>query len=439
MIDRITSLLNHSSIRRYGSNTLWLLSEKALRMTLGLFIGVWVARYLGPERLGVLSYTQSYIALFTAFASLGLDNIVIRELVKYSDKTGGLLGTSFVLKFVASCMAVIIIYLSLGFQNQTDEIENAVMILSFTIIIQSFNVVDFYFQSEVKSKFIVISNVVSLLISSIAKVYLITNDYPLVYFLYVLLVDALIISFLLILFYKDLVKGKIIYWKYDRELAIYLLKESWPLIFSGFLVTVYMKIDQVMINHMLGSYEVGIYSAAVQLSELWYFIPVVICSSIFPAILNAKKQSQVIYYKRMKHLYFIMFWFSFFISIVMSFIGAYIISFLYGDDYYESTSVLYIHIWASIFVFIGVSNSKYMLAEGFQRLTLIGTLIGGIVNVALNLYLIPLYGVSGAAWSTLISYMLSAYLYLLLIPSKWYIFIRITKAIFYRGTHEEIN
>lgn len=83
---RFQDLIIHRGFRRYFANTSWLFAEKILRMVVGLFVGVWVARYLGPERFGLLSYAQSFVGLFSAFATLGLDEIVVRELVKDESK-----------------------------------------------------------------------------------------------------------------------------------------------------------------------------------------------------------------------------------------------------------------------------------------------------------------------------------------------------------------
>ena len=103
------NLWHHSGFRRYFANTAWLFAEKILRMVVGLFVGVWVARYLGPAKFGLLSYAQSFVALFGAIATLGLDGIVVRELVKDESKRDVLLGTSFVLKLIGAFLVFLVL------------------------------------------------------------------------------------------------------------------------------------------------------------------------------------------------------------------------------------------------------------------------------------------------------------------------------------------
>ena len=174
-----------------------------------------------------------------------------------------------------------------------------------------------------------------------------------------------------------------------------------------------MKIDQVMIKEMMNAEAVGQYAAAVRLSEAWYFIPMVIASSLFPAIINAKKQSKELYYARMQKLYDLMVWMAIAIALPMTFLSDWIVALLYGEQYNEAGSVLMIHIWAGIFVFLGVASGKWFLTENLQIFSTINTTIGAIVNILLNYILIKNIGIEGAAWATLISYFIAAYFGLL--------------------------
>ncbi len=260
-------------------------------MTLGFFVGIWVARYLGPERFGLFSYAQSFVALFAAIATLGLDGIVIRELVNDENQREKLLGTAFILRLVGAVLVLSLLAVSVFFHAKDYHTNSLIFIIASATVFQSFNVIDFYFQSAVLSKYVVYSNVFSLLLSSLIKVILILNQAPLVAFAYVILFDSLVLASGFVYFYV-LKRLSIWRWRFDKVVATSLLKDSWPLILSGLVVSMYMKIDQIMIQNMLGSREVGQYAAAVRLSEVWYFIPMVISSSLFPAILNAKKISK---------------------------------------------------------------------------------------------------------------------------------------------------
>ena len=164
-----------------------------------------------------------------------------------------------------------------------------------------------------------------------------------------------------------------------------------------------MKIDQVMIKEMLGAEQVGHYAAAVRLSEAWYFIPMAITSSVFPAIINAKKQSEELYYQRLQKLYDLMVWLALAIALPTTFLAPWVIRVLYGDAFLPAAGVLSIHIWAGVFVFLGVANGRWIIAENLQYIATIRSTAGAIVNIALNIVLIPKYGINGAAISTFFS------------------------------------
>lgn len=411
LTSKIQNLQQHSGFMKYFKNTSWLFGEKILRMVVGLFVGIWVARYLGPEQFGLFSYAQSFVGLFTAIATLGLDGIVVRELVKDESRRDELIGTAFYLKLIGAIAVLIVLAVAIQFTSNDHYTNVLVFIIASATIFQAFNVVDMYFQAKVLSKYVVYANVISLFISSIVKIVLILNDAPLLAFAWATLFDSVVLALGFIYYY---VKNSSIFniknLIFKRETAVSLLKDSWPLILSGFVVSIYMKIDQVMIQEMMGSEAVGQYAAAVRISEAWYFIPIVIASSLFPAIINAKAHSEELYYARLQKLYDFMVWMAIAIAFPMTFLSDWVIHLLYGEQYFPAGSVLMIHIWAGVFVFLGVASGKWLLSENLQIFSTINTSIGAIVNIWLNYILIPRIGLEGAAWATLISYFMAAYL-----------------------------
>jgi O-antigen/teichoic acid export membrane protein len=167
---------------------------------------------------------------------------------------------------------------------------------------------------------------------------------------------------------------------------------------------IYMRIDQIMIKGMLGDREVGLYSVAVRLSEVWYFIPLVITNSLFPAIVGAKKINKELYYTRLQRLYTFMVWMALGLAIPMTLLSGWLVTLLYGAAYKEAGAVLMIHIWAGVFVFYGCARGQWLLSENMQTYGLICTSIGAIMNIALNSVLIGRMGIIGAAIATFISY-----------------------------------
>ena len=410
MIQKLKSLKNHQGFMKYFKNTSWLFGEKILRMIVGLFVGIWVARYLGPEQFGLFSYAQSFVGLFTAIATLGLDGIVVRELVKSPKLINKLIGTSFFLKLFGAILTLIILVIAIGFTSNDSYANSLILIIASATIFQSFNVVDFYFQAKVFSKYIVFTNIFSLLISSIVKIYLILNEAELEAFAWVILFDSCILACGFIYFYlkQNLSIGK---WSFDKELAKSLLSDSWPLILSSMVIAIYLRIDQVMIKEIIDSEAVGQYAAALRLSESWYFIPMIISASLFPAIIQAKKISLQLYYSRLQKIFDLMFWIAIFIAIPITFFSEDIIDLLYGDKYDMASEVLIIHIWTGLIIFLGVPRSKWFISENLVKYSFYTSLFGVFINIILNYFLIPAYGIYGAAYATLISSLLGTYLF----------------------------
>jgi len=417
--------------------------EKILRMGIGLFVGIWVARYLGPAQYGLLSYAHSFVGLFAAIASLGLDGVVVRELVKQPAKEKEILGTAFVLKLIGAVLMFAALYLAVDFVSDDKEARLLIFIIAGGVVFQSFNIIDIYFQAKVMSKYAVFANSFSLLLSSMVKIVLILYSAPLIAFAWVVVFESAVMALGYVYFFLKHTTFEIQRLVYKGTMAISLLKDSWPLILSGIAVSVYMKIDQVMIKEMLDSQAVGNYAAAVKLSEAWYFIPVAISTSLFPAIINAKKVSEKLYYQRLQKLYDLAVWIAIAIALPMTFLSDWIVNFLYGSRYEQAGSVLMIHVWSGLFVFLGMVASKWVVSENLLQNALVRTILGAILNIILNYYFIKAYGIVGVALATLISYFFVNYFSLFFYKKTRKCFIQQTKALnifrALRGQGEEFD
>ena len=430
ILKKIVQLKHHSGFRKYFANTSWLLGERALRIAVSLFVGIYVARYLGPERFGLLSYALSFVGIFVALATLGLDEVVVRELIKTPEQREKILGTSFLLKLVGTLLMWAAILVAIPLTENDLQTNILIIIIAFGTVFQAFNVIDLNFQAKVKSKYVVHAQFIQLIISSIVKIILVVNEAPLIWFASVYSLDVIVLAMGLVFAY--LYNGDNIFsWKWSFETSKYLLHDSWPLILAGVVISVYMKIDQVMIKEMLGAKEVGLYAAAVKLSEAWYFIPMAITSSLLPAIINAKVYQKEVYYQRLQKLYDLMVWIAIAIALPTTFLSTLVVEFLYGKEYLGSSSVLIIHIWTAVFVFLGVASSKYLLAENFIKKTFYRTFIGALLNIIMNYYLIGIIGIQGAAISTLVSHFFAAYFYDILDKDLRIMFIMKTKSLFF--------
>jgi O-antigen/teichoic acid export membrane protein len=411
-------------------NINWLTFENILRNLIGVFVFAWVARYLGPEQFGLMNYAVALVALFSVFSTLGLDNILIREIVSSPEKRKEYLGSALLLKFIGAFVLIITATLASYFINSENTVITFfVFIVSLGYIFKSFDVIDLWFKSQVKSKYSVYSRATSFFVVSVIKIILILTQAPLVAFVWMFTLDFFIAALLLIYFYSQKVPDSMLDWKVRIKTAKNLLKDSWPLMLSGVAVVIYMKIDQVMIGNMLGEKELGIYSSAVKLSEAWYFVPMIISSSVFPSILRVRKKSKELYLRRIQMLYDFFTWFTIGVALIVTFLSPFIINILYGSEYAMASTVLSIHIWAGVFVFLGVASSNYLIAENLTKITFYRTLAGVTVNIFLNLILVPFYGIMGAAFATLVSQFVSAFFSNLFFKKSRIIFIMFLKSL----------
>lgn len=423
---------------KYFYNTSWMLSERLLNLGVAFFVGVYVARYLGPANYGILSFAQSIIGFATVLSSLGISSIITRNLVKEANDYSRILGTAFELRIAASAFSIFLLYFLSTYLTNDSVTRLIIIILSFTNLFQSFNVIKSLFQSRVSAKKIVPITIVQTLTGAAIKIILILLEAELAWFALVYVLELIIATIGLLYLYRSNSDQPFI-GSFDLSYAKTLLKDSWPLIFSGFVVVVYMKIDQVMIKYMLDDAAVGFYAVAVKFTSIWYFIGGIICSSLFPAVIQARERDMALYENRLQNLFELMVGIGIGIAIPMTLIAYPLVNFLYGSDFSEASSVMIIHVWSLIFVFLGSASGNWLLAENLQKYKLSRTVLGAVVNVGLNFLLIPNYGIQGAAVATLFSQMAASYLGYLLASETHKVFIMQSKALIFSNTLKQLK
>jgi len=406
---------DQQALEKYFKNTGMMFIGRIGSLAIKMFVGIAVANYLHRESNGILNGGMVYIYFFSAVATLGLDQFIVKELHQFPENRDQILGTSFWMKVIAGFLCIPLIYIAYLVYPAKATPYNFVLILSVIGIIQAFNVIDSYFQSQVQSKYIMQVQIAGNLVSALVKLLLIHFEMPLIFFVYAYAFDFLLLS--IGYFYTYHRKQRSIYsWTFNFELSKKLLKYSWPLIISGIMVALYMKIDLLMVQNISGAKEAGAYATVANLSEVWNFIPSVIVTTLFPAILNAKRDNLDRYKKRIQNLYDLMVYISLPIAIIVTFAAPLIYRILpFKPEYYYSAPALSVHIWSGVFVFLGAASSQYLIAENLSKLTFVRTGFGAVINIVLNLLLIPHMGMMGAAIATLVAYA-SATFVIILIP-----------------------
>ncbi|WP_433984565.1 flippase [Tunturiibacter empetritectus] len=394
-------------LRKIMGNMGWLMVDRIVRMGTGLFVGVWVARYLGPAQFGSLNFALAFVALFATITTLGLDGIVIRELLHHPEDAHEILGTSLALRSVGSLVAVCGSIGSLRLIQPNDrQALLLVSIISLTLIFQAFDTIDYLFQSQVQSKITVWAKNAAFLIFAVVRVSLIYVKAPLWTFAAANAGEFALGAIGLVLGYR-FSGGRMISWKSSKKRAIQLLQQSWPALFSGMAIMIYMRLDMVMLKMMKGDLAVGLYSAATKISEIWYFIPAAIVSSVSPAIMRAKDDHEL-FYGRLRKLFSLMTMLACVIGSLVALASHAIVRILYSNSYSGAAPVLAVHIWASVFVFLGLAQAPWDITKNLLKLSLYRSIAGAVINVAFNVVLIPRYAALGAAIATVVSYAISA-------------------------------
>ncbi len=396
-------------LQKVVSNTGWLFVDKIVRNGVGFLVLAWVARYLGPEQYGLLSYVSAFVVLFSAIATLGLDGIVIRNIVRDPSCTEGTLGAAFGLKLMGGMIALLLSIGAIALLRPGETLTCwLVGITAAGMIFQAFDVIDFWFQSQVQSRYVVYARNAAFSLVTVVKVALIFARAPLIAFAWAGLAEIVIGSLGLVVVYR--MQGKdITAWQASLDKGKALVKDSWPLILSGVMIMVYMRIDQVMIGEIAGNAEVGVYSAAVRLAEAWYFVPMAIVGSVFPSIVEAKAISDELFYDRLQKLYNLMAFMAYLVALPVTFLGEWLVTLFFGAAYAGAGPMLSVLIWASLFVNLGVARSSFLTTMNWTRVHFMTVSLGCMINVALNYLLIPVYGGMGAVIASCIAYWFAAH------------------------------
>ena len=402
-----------------ASNAGWLVVERILSGVLAITVTAAVARHLGPAQFGVLSFALSTVLLFATLWTLGLSGLVVRELVRDPQREAELLGTVMGLRIAGGIDALIAALGLVVVLGRDDTTRLAVAILRVGVLgLYTFDGIDFWLQAGVRSRYAVVARSLALGVASTVNVALIVADGPLLAFVAAAALEYALGGVLLVVAYLRL-GGHPARWRFQGATARTLLTASWPLILSGVANAINLRADQLMLGTMAGTDAVGTYAAAARLSEVWYFVPAAIAASVFPAMVRAHAGDRTSFDRWMTRLYDLMIALALPIAIGVSLLAGPLVAILFGPEYAASAPILAVHVWAGPFVFLGAALSRWLIAEDRLKFSLARHGAGAIVNIGLNLVLIPAYGGLGAAISTLVSYAVASFGACLLYPPLW--------------------
>lgn len=395
--------------RAIGSNFAWLVADKIMRLIIGLLVSVWVARYLGPEQFGILAYALTFIAIFQAITLLGLDNLLVRDMAAHPLQAHKYLGTTIGLRCASATASYIMMAAIAALLNDGDDQTFAVIaIVGLIIFFQISDVIDLWFQSQLQSRHTVLAKGVSYLLTAAIKIGLILGGAGLIAFAAAAVIEAALALFALSFAYR-LFKTTAP-WEWSTLVAIKLLKQSWPLLISGLSILLYMRISVIFLRESAGNTAVGIYTVGVTLSELWYFIPMAIASSLAPYISRKRNEGGDDYERVVCKAFSFMWILSIAVVTFNALTAKYWVALLYGEQFKISAEIFALHSFTFVPVCLGVIQSIWMINEGRSKLALYQAISGAIVALGLNFILTPVYGAHGAAAAIVVSQFVQAFL-----------------------------
>lgn len=391
-------------------NISWLVGDKLIRLTLGLFVSGLLARVLGPEMFGRLNFAVALIAIFIPIATFGSEGIIVRELVRAKLSMNAVLGSAFYLRLALGFIAFILCNLLVLFVSEPNqEIYALTLIIGSSLVFQAFDIFDCFFQSRVMSKYTVIARGIGFFIASIIRIVILLT-YPDIFLISITYLIEVVLSAVIQLYFGA-VEGVFVSKLQPKlkEVGLILL-DSWPLAISGLSIMMYMRIDQIMIASMVGEEQLGQYSAALRFSETLYFLPSIFLVSFMPKIQMAFERSKKEYFHLLQKFFNWIVLAAYIVSISLTLVSSQLIHIVFGAGYEQAAAILSVHVWTLVFVYLGVAQNAWIIPNNKTKFALIETIVAAVSNVVLNLYLIPKYQALGAAIATLVSQFLASYI-----------------------------
>ena len=377
-------------------------------LTASLIVGIAVARYLGPEMYGIIAFATAVYTLLVIIVSLGIDDIIMKDMLQYEEKQGSIQGSALFVKSAAAFLVYSIVFIYFLI-NYSGEKLYSVLIITGAVLFQPLSVFSCIFLINAQAKYTSIARMISYTLSSLLKIILIIFKAPVTYFAFAVFIDYAVLYLTVILMYKYK-KYTVSGWHIDISYIKYILKSAVPLFAAVLFYTFYQKVTVIIISSMYSDYASGIYSAAARLTEIWYLVPAVLMTAFYPAVVKAKQISEEEYNKRIKTLFYV----TTIPFILMAFFAAllspFIIKILYGEKYIQSSIVLALTIWSVPFISFYVISSKCFILENKVKHLLLRSALSFILIIFLGCILGSFYYLKGFSIAVVVSSFISFFL-----------------------------
>ena len=425
------NILGRKTIKNAG----WLIGGRVAQMLISFVVGVLTARYLGPSNYGLIGYAGAYTAFFMSFCTLGINSVLVKEFIDNPEQEGTTIGTTLVLRAVSSLLSAMVIICIVLFLDAGEAVTIAVVALcSIGVVFHVFETFNFWFQAHLNSKITAIATFSAYCVTALYRVILMITGKNVILFAFASSVDYICIAVILLFAYKKY-GGKRLGFSFGK--AKHLLSKSHHFILSGLMVSIYGQTDKLMLKQMINDTEIGYYTTAVTISNMWCFVLAAIIDSVFPSIMEANGKDEKLFKLRNRQLYAIVFYISVIVSLGFTVLAPLIISILYGKEFMGSVNPLRIITWYTAFSYLGVARNAWMVCRDKQKYLKYIYILAAVSNVVLNLVFIPLWGASGAAFASLISQMLTSIILPLFIKPLKENVVLMLEAIMFKGIKGE--
>lgn len=380
-------------------NASWLIAGKLVQIVINLVVGLLTARYLGPSNYGLIGYAAAYTGFFSAFCTLGINSVLIKELTDDPDKHGEILGTSLFLRLVSSTLSALLILCVVYVADAGDPTTLVVVGLTTVgMIFQAFELFFYWFQSRLQSKVTAIVSLIAYMVTAAYRVVLLAGGKSVEWFAFATAVDYLAVAVLILYQYRKHGGREL---GVSRERGRSILKKSCHFILPGLMVAVYAQTDKIMLKQLISDAENGFYSIAVSLCSVWCFVLSAIIDSLYPEITKAHKSDKALFERRNRQLYAMVFYISAAVSLAITCLARPVVHIMYGEAYLPAVGPLRVITWYTAFSYLGVARNAWVVCENRQKHLIWIYASAAVSNVVLNILLIPRWGAVGAAAASL--------------------------------------
>ncbi len=382
-------------------NANWIIVCRLAQSVFQLVIGMLSARYLGPSNYGLINYAASIVAFALPLMKLGMNAILVYELVDSPEKEGEIIGTSLGLNLVSS---IVCMFGVVGFTTVMNYGENDTILIcslySLSLIFAAIEMVQYWFQYKLLSKYSSVVMLIAYMVVSIYKTFLLITEKSVYWFAVSHSIEYGLIGIaLLVLYFKN--EGQRFSFSVNR--AKKMLDRSKHYILSALMVVVIQNTDHIMITSMISEAENGLYSAAITCATVVQFVYIAIVDSFRPLILSQKKEKDGAYENNVSRLYGITSYMTLAQGVAFFMLADVIVSVLYGSEYAGAATILRVLVFYFVFSVMGLVRNVWILAEEKQKYLWVINLSGALLNIVLNVFMIPFWGAVGAAIASLLT------------------------------------